>query len=213
MKKRTGIVLLTAAVLAGAIMNACAEEAQALTSADEAPVDTVFEITGEEDVENIPGSSGKLMTAGLSDEMKYQMFISSEAEEPVMYCRFFSSDEWTEWTDVSEDGEEDKITLDASSLLSMADKLSEVYDAVISGFLEIAPSGVEQGTWSYCHKGDNEARLRSAVSYKIPYGTKVIFSNPSMRIAFGLLETPESDRYVQFSEWIEPGSVDAEYTF
>ena len=211
MKK--GIILLTSVFLAASAVCACAaDEALPLVNANEAPADTVYEITPDDEVDNLPAGSGKLMTAGLSGDSKYQMFITSDEEAPEMFSRTFSQEKWTEWAGVREDGN-DEITISASTLRSMMGELSEVYGAVTSGVLEVSPSGIEQGTWSYAHKGNSETRLRSAVSYKIPYGTKVIYSNPSLRVAFGLIKTPEATNYVQFSEWIDPGSTDAEYTF
>ena len=178
----------------------------------------------------LPGCSSVLITAGFSYSSRHgtiQLCIGLGSGKTRMFYRYGyiqAADDyrWSSWESVVTGsaseltlsaGTEDEITVSASRLREMIDELSEAYGAITTGVLELSPSGIEQGTWSYSHKGDHPQRLRSGTSYKIPYGTKVIYSNPSMRIAFGLMQTPDADSYVQFSEWIEPGSVDTEYTF
>ena len=176
----------------------------------------------------LPGCSSVLITTGFSYWSRHgvvQICVGLTGNTLPVYYRYCyaQTDEyaWSLWERLltgSEDslvlgrGTEDEVTVSAADLGRLIDEVSQAYGAVTIGELEIAASAFEQGSWGFSDKTAHESRLRSAVSYKVTEGTKVIYSNPSLKLYLGLFEEPDSGSYLQKSGWLEPGETEGEYT-
>ena len=175
----------------------------------------------------IPGCSSVLITTAFSYWSRHgivQICIGLKSGTMPVYYRYCyaKTDEyaWTRWERLLTESEPaltlgrgtgDEVTVSAADLGRLIDEVKQTYGALTGGILEIAPSAFEQGSWGYSAKQVSSSRLRSAVSYKVTEGTKVHYSNPSLRLYLGLLEAQDSESYLQKSGWIEPGETEGEY--
>lgn len=75
----------------------------------------------------------------------------------------------------------------------------------------IVASELESGYWAFSTKSANTKRLRGARLYPVRKGQKIRYSNPTMKVYFGVLATKTSGSYQQVSGWITAGETDAWY--
>lgn len=74
-----------------------------------------------------------------------------------------------------------------------------------NGQYTINTADLESGYWAYSTKSANTKRLRTKNLLVVRRGMMITYANPTMRIYFGVLETPTSNSYVQSTYWIDAG--------
>ncbi len=100
------------------------------------------------------------------------------------------------------------IPQDYSSLTGAVSKYESLTN---NGIVSIVSSDLESGYWGYSVKMANSKRLRCSFLIPVRAGMVVTYSNPTMRIYFGVLATTTSGTYLQYTGWLASGAVDAEY--
>lgn len=70
---------------------------------------------------------------------------------------------------------------------------------------------MESGTWGYSVKGENPKRLRTNRLIPVSEGAEITYTNPTMRVFFGVLESPGSSSFAQFSGWNNAGAEGGKY--
>ena len=97
------------------------------------------------------------------------------------------------------------------TLASIPEDYTALTNEVVAGSHIIEASDLESGYWGYSTKINNPKRLRNINLIPVRAGMVVKYTNPTMRVYFGVLETPTSKTYLQTSGWLNSGAVDAEY--
>ena len=69
----------------------------------------------------------------------------------------------------------------------------------------------ENGSWAFNSKANNAKRLRIKEQIKVTRGDVIVYTNPTLKIYLGLLETLETNDYLQNSGWVLAGQTNAEY--
>ncbi|MBR2528640.1 MAG: hypothetical protein IKE58_09255 [Blautia sp.] len=198
-----------------------------------APKNSIYQIDMDCDatvMANNPlaGKSCILITTGFSYSSRHgqiQLCMGLDGRGTSMYYRYgyyqtLEDYRWSPWEKVAvpsnpgltlASGSPDEVTISAKEFRILLDEVRQAYTAVTDGFLEIAPSGMEQGSYAYSAKIDYPGRIRCKKAFKVPEGAKVVFSNPTLNVYFGLMESPTSQGYLQYTGWIGAGNVAAEY--
>ena len=75
----------------------------------------------------------------------------------------------------------------------------------------ITSADIESGSWSYSSKVASTTRLRTNALIPVTNGMRIIYTNPTLQVYFGVLETPTSNSFLQSSGWINSGNVNASF--
>lgn len=87
------------------------------------------------------------------------------------------------------------------------------YDSILnSGIYNIQTSDMESGFWAFSTKSDNPKRLRNVYLFPVYPGMKIRYTNPTMKIYFGVLPSVNASTYSQTSGWIDAGRINALYS-
>ncbi len=100
------------------------------------------------------------------------------------------------------------IPQDYSGLTGAVNKYESLANA---GVTSIVKADLESGYWGYSTKMANSKRLRCSFLIPVRSGMVVKYSNPTMRIYFGVLATTTSVTYLQYTGWMAAGATNAEY--
>lgn len=92
--------------------------------------------------------------------------------------------------------------------------VEQYIDYSVFGRLDLTVADFENGMWGYSSKVVHSKRLRSKILHPVKAGGKVVFTNPSFKIYFGVLNTRDDYSYHGHgSGWVAAGQTDGEYVF
>lgn len=91
----------------------------------------------------------------------------------------------------------------------LAKQLSEL---MVFDKMQLIVDNYEIGTWSYSSKAANSTRIRSKMLYPVKAGYKVLYTNPSLKLFLGILQTKTSSAYIQYLNWRSVDSSEREFT-
>lgn len=74
------------------------------------------------------------------------------------------------------------------------------------GSYAIQSSDLESGYWAYSTKASNSKRLRNAQLIPVRAGMVIRYTNPTMKVYFGVLATETSSSYLQVTGWLPVGA-------
>ena len=82
-----------------------------------------------------------------------------------------------------------------------------IYDERLlnNGQYVVTASDMESGTWAFSDKKPNTKRLRNRNLIPVSAGMQIAYSNPTLKVAFGVLPNKTSGAYSQPGSWIAPG--------
>lgn len=99
------------------------------------------------------------------------------------------------------------------------DYISDIQSALMisgdfadAGEYTVKESDLESGYWGYHWKASDTKRLRNAKLIRVHKGTKFVYTNPTLKIYIGVLESKTSESYLQTSGWVNAGGENATYT-
>lgn len=98
--------------------------------------------------------------------------------------------------------------------VKLADDVSDLKSALINDdniYIDFTKSEMESGSWAFSAKAANSKRLRSKKLIPVYKGTVIRYTNSSLKVYFGVLETISSNSYLQSSGWIATGGNNSEY--
>ena len=75
----------------------------------------------------------------------------------------------------------------------------------------ITADELESGQWSYSTKAANAKRLRNKNLIPVKRGMCIEYTNPTLKVYFGVLASTSATTYLQNSGWISVGASDANY--
>lgn len=98
--------------------------------------------------------------------------------------------------------------LEAAETVAEADMnyASRIYESIANkGEYAVKASDLESGYWAFSTKAGNSKRLRNVSLFPVKKGMTVVFTNPTLQVYFGILETPDATSYLAYSGWITSG--------
>lgn len=99
------------------------------------------------------------------------------------------------------------IYTEANNSIEQLESDTSIYENLTNnGQYVIKASDLEVGSWSYSSKDINSARARMKQLIPVYAGMKITYSNTTFDTYFGILDTPTSISYKQYSGWITDGN-------
>ena len=90
-------------------------------------------------------------------------------------------------------------------------EINQLNDLVVFDKINFTENDFESGSWAYTSKVSRASRLRSKMLYPVKVGYKVTFTNPSLKIYFGIFEERTSSSYYGHHGWLSPSQTSQEY--
>ena len=178
-----------------------------------APLNSIYQIDRDCDRfvmrhNPLDGKSSILLTTGFGYTSRHGI---------LQMCIGFGSDRTTEIYYRYGYIQEDYVFTSWERLLTSRDpeyiRMTECYNYVMTGLLELSYADFESGMWAYSAKLGARSCLRNIVPYKVSAGTVVRYTSPTFQIFLGVMPSrTDASEYIQYSGWEDPSGEEREFT-